>query len=279
VSSPPILSLNGVVKRYGRLTVLDGISFDLEAGSIVALLGENGAGKTTTFKCVLGMTDFRGQIDVAGRSAAKNGKEVRRLIGYLPQTPGFADNDTCLEALRFLADLRRVPAERIGPLLERVNLVTQRDIPIRDLSGGMGQRLALAAALLSDPPLLLLDEPTANLDLRSREELHDSLLQLRAEGRTVVLSTHFVEHVADIADRVILLKDGRIELDETASNLRAKAGTQFTVHLNGAAPASFLAALRTVGIGEERVSATPPDLQAAIRRALAVKSTNEGSNR
>jgi ABC-type multidrug transport system ATPase subunit len=279
VIGSPILSVDGLTKRYGRLTVLDGVSFSLDTGSIVALLGANGAGKTTTFKCVLGMTDFRGKIAVGGKSVAKAGKEVRRLIGYLPQTPGFADDDTCFEALRFLADLRRVPADRIGPLLERVNLVAQRNVRIRELSGGMRQRLALAAALLSDPPLLLLDEPTANLDLRSREELHDSLLQLRAEGRTVVLSTHFVEHVADIADRVILLKDGTVELDETAAGLRVAAGKQFNVNLNGTAPASFLAALRTIGIGEDRVSATRPDLQEAISRALADRNAHEGSDR
>ncbi len=276
MSNQPILSVNGVVKRYGRLTVLAGASFDLEAGGIVALLGANGAGKTTMFKCVLGTTSFQGQINVAGGCVRKSGKAVRQLIGYLPQTPAFAEDDTCLEALRFLADLRRVPAGRIATLLERVNLAPQRDVRIRELSGGMRQRLALAAALLSDPPLLLLDEPTANLDLQSREELHDLLVQLRGEGRTVVLATHFVEHVADVADRVIVLKDGRVELDETTAALTMEAGTQFTVHLNGAAPASFLAALRTAGIAEERVSANRPDLQRAITRVL--KAAEEERN-
>lgn len=279
MTNQPILSVHEVAKRYGRLTVLDGISFDLEAGSIVALLGANGAGKTTTFKCVLGMTDFVGDINVAGRSVAKSGKAVRGLIGYLPQTPGFADDDTCLDALRFLADLRRVPLKRIDPLLERVNLVQQRDVRIRELSGGMRQRLALAAALLSDPPLLLLDEPTANLDYQSRGELHDLLAHLRTEGKTVVLSTHFVEHVADLADRVILLKDGKVELDETAAGLTASAGKQFTVHLNGTALAPSLAALRAAGIAEESVAATRPDLQKAITRALEGKAKQEERNR
>jgi ABC-type multidrug transport system ATPase subunit len=278
VNNPPILAVRGLTKRYGRLTVLDRVSFDLEAGSIVALLGANGAGKTTTFKCVLGMTDFRGKVEVAGKSAAKSGKDVRKLVGYLPQTPGFADDDTCLEVLRFLAELRRVPLDRVGPLLERVNLALQRDLRVRELSGGMRQRLALAAALLSDPPLLLLDEPTANLDYQSRQELHDLLVQLRGEGRTIILSTHFVEHVADIADRVILLKDGQVALDEMTSSLCIEAGKRFTVHLNGTAPASFLAALHNVGIGAERVAPVRPDLQEAIGRVLAGKAEKEESS-
>lgn len=277
MNNPPILAVRGLTKRYGRLTVLDRVSFDLEAGSIVALLGANGAGKTTTFKCVLGMTDFRGKVEVAGKSAAKSGKDVRKLVGYLPQTPGFADDDTCLEALRFLAELRRVPLNCIGPLLEKVNLTPQRDVRVRELSGGMRQRLALAAALLSDPPLLLLDEPTANLDYQSREELHDLLVQLRGEGRTIVLSTHFVEHVADIADRVILLKDGQVALDQATASLCIDAGKDFTVHLNGTAPASFLAALHSAGIGAERVAPARPDLQGAIARALASKAEKEES--
>lgn len=279
MSDANILTVANLVKKYGRLTVLDGVSFELPRGSIVALLGANGAGKTTTFKCILGMIDFRGRIEVAGKSVARSGKAVRALVGYLPQTPGFGAEDTCLEALQFLADLRRVPAKRIEELLEKVNLSAQRSVKVRELSGGMRQRLALAAALLSDPPLLLLDEPTANLDVQSREELHAILVQLREEGRTIVLSTHFVEHVAELADRVILLKDGRVELDQPTIALAAGHGKYVRVHLNGTAPESFLEALRKAGIGQERVSPDRLGLQEAINRALAEKaSQEEGAN-
>jgi ABC-type multidrug transport system ATPase subunit len=276
VSDQPILSVQSLTKRYGRQTVLESVSWDLEAGTIVALLGANGSGKTTTFKCVLGMTDFRGNVEVAGSSAAKSGKSVRRLVGYLPQTPGFATDDTCMEALRFLADLRRVSHQSLGPLLERVNLSAQRDMRVRELSGGMKQRLALAAALLSDPPLLLLDEPTANLDFQSRRELHELMTQLRDEGRTIVLSTHFVEHIADIADRVILLDNGRVALDELTSNLvGTEKNRDFTVHLNGTPSPAFIGALLGAGIGEDRITPARPDLQQAIDRALAAKAARE----
>jgi ABC-type multidrug transport system ATPase subunit len=268
MDSVPILNVTGLTKHYGRVAVLDDVSFELQSGSIVALLGANGAGKTTTFKCVLGMTDFGGKIEVGGKSVTRAGKEVRRLTGYLPQTPGFADGDTCAEALGFMAQLRRVPLARVDGLLEKVNLRRQRDMRIRELSGGMRQRLALAAALLSGPPLLLLDEPTANLDQQSRKDFHDLLARLRNEGTTILFSTHFVEHVAGLADRVIALNDGRVALDEPTARLCVNAGKDFTVHLNGTAPADFLGALRSVGIGEERVTRVETDLQKAIGRAL-----------
>lgn len=277
MSAQSVLTVSNVIKRYGRLTVLDGVDFSLGAGNIVALLGTNGAGKTTTFKCTLGLTDFSGRIEVAGRSVAKHGKAVRGLIGYLPQTPGFADNDTCAEALSFLASLRRVSADRIGPLLERVSLHSQRHVRTRELSGGMRQRLALAAALLSDPPLLLLDEPTANLDLQSRDELHDLLVQLRDEGKTIVLSTHFIEHVADVADRVIVLKGGKVALDESAETLISAAGKHLSVSMNGTATNVLMDALRAAGISEHRVAPARPDLERAIEKALAEVSSEEAT--
>lgn len=275
MTTEPVLEIRGLTKRYGRLTVLNGVSFDLDAGSIVALLGANGAGKTTTFKCILGTTDFTGDIKVAGKPVASAGKEVRALVGYLPQTPAFAADDTCAEALAFFARLRRVPAARIDALLEKVNLTAQRDVRVGELSGGMRQRLALAAALLSDPPLLLLDEPTANLDHQSREELHGLLAALRDEGRTVVLSTHFVEHVAGLADRVIVLRDGTVAVDEQLAGLTAASRRRFTVYLNGNDPAAFFEALRRAGIAPDHVSAAPADLQGAITRALAAKQEGE----
>ncbi len=272
----PVLSLQNVTKRYGRVTALDGVSFELPAGCIVALLGPNGAGKTTTFKCTLGITEFQGDITVAGKSVKRHGRSVRESTGYLPQSPAFLGDDTCAEVLRFLADLRHVPASRIDEHLDRVNLLEQRDVPSDQLSGGMRQRLALAAALLSDPPLLLLDEPTASLDSESRRQFHELLVQLRSEGKTIVLSTHFVEHMAELADRVIILQAGKVVLDRPVSELWSTAGRRFNVYLNGTAPRAFLDALRSVGISEENVTPGDPGFEAAIARALSETSGEEG---
>lgn len=270
-----IVSVRNVSKRYGRLTALDDVSFNLETGSIVALLGPNGAGKTTTFKCVLGVTPFEGAIRVAGRSVKREGKSVRELIGYLPQTAAFLGDDTCFDALRFLADLRRVPRSRVDELLERVHLAEQRNTPTEQLSGGMRQRLALAAALLSDPPLLLLDEPTASLDFESRQQFQELLVRLRDEGKTIVLSTHFVEHMAHLADRVVLLREGRVVLDKAVGELWVEPERHFSVHLNGTPTADFMNALKSIGVGEERVSMSGPNLEAAISRALQAADERE----
>jgi len=254
----PMLKVEGLVKTYGPLRAVDGASFSVDAGSVVALLGPNGAGKTTTFKCILGVTNFEGTIEVDGLSVAEHGKDVRRRLGYLPQTPALSDGDTCRQALEFLAELKGADKGRLTPLLKLANLWEQRDTKVSRLSGGMRQRLALAAALLSDPPVLLLDEPTASLDLESRREFHDLIARLRDEGKTVILSTHFLDRLGDLADRVIVLNQGRVVFDGTMRALAERAPTnRFVVNLNGTAPAAFSEALQAIGIGPERV--TPAD--------------------
>jgi ABC-type multidrug transport system ATPase subunit len=253
-----MLKVEGLVKAYGPLRAVDGASFSVEAGTVVALLGPNGAGKTTTFKCILGITSFEGAIEVDGLPVSEHGKEVRRRLGYLPQTPALSDGDTCRQALEFLAELKGAGKSRVAPLLKAANLWEQRDTKVSRLSGGMRQRLALAAALLSDPPVLLLDEPTASLDLESRREFHDLIARLRDEGKTVILSTHFLDRLGDLADRVIVLNQGRVVFDGTMRALAERApANRFVVNLNGTAPAAFSEALQAIGIGPERV--TPAD--------------------
>ena len=268
-----MVKASGLTKRYGKVRALDGLTFTLGAGEIVALLGPNGAGKTTTFKCLLGVTGFDGVVEVNGISVKSNGKEVRRQIGYLPQTPAFDSGDTCEQVLQFLADLKGSNPARAAERLERVHLTEQSGMQVGRLSGGMRQRLALAAALLSDPPLLLLDEPTANLDADSRREFHELLLELRDEGRTIVLSTHFVDSLIEITDRVIVLEQGRLALDATMEELRGgKRGRRFLVNVNGTDPGVLLDALQGIGIEAERVTQVNTHLEEMLAAALAAGS-------
>jgi len=276
----PMLKVEGLVKAYGPLRAVDGASFSVDAGSVVALLGPNGAGKTTTFKCILGVTSFEGTIEVDGLSVTESGKEVRRRLGYLPQTPALSDGDTCRQALEFLAELKGADKGRVARLLKLANLWEQRDTKVSRLSGGMRQRLALAAALLADPPVLLLDEPTASLDLESRREFHDLIARLRDEGKTVVLSTHFLDRLGDLADRVIVLNRGRVVFDGTMRELAERTPTnRFVVNLNGTAPSAFSEALQAIGIGPERVTPADSHWEDLLLASLPAGEEKEGEPR
>jgi ABC-type multidrug transport system ATPase subunit len=252
--SASILRVAGLRKRYGRAQILQDVTFDVSAGSVVALLGANGAGKTTTLKCILGVIPFDGAVEVAGIPVQRRGKDARRRIGYVPQSPALSEGDTCDQALTFFAEIKGAPKSRVPELLELVNLAPQHATKIGHLSGGMRQRLALAAALLADPPLLLLDEPAASLDIESRRDLQQLVARLRDEGKTVILSTHFLDHLDEVADRALILHEGRLTFDGSLDELaRRVRSNRYVVNLNGNAPATFLQALSSAGIGPERV--------------------------
>lgn len=272
-----ILRVQDLVKGYESVRALDGVSMELERGSVVALLGANGAGKTTMFKCILGVTAFQGNVEVDGLPVPRRGREARRRIGYLPQAPTLWDADTCAGALGFLADLRGAGHDRIDALLQRVDLRQQRGQRVGHLSGGMRQRLALAAALLADPPLLLLDEPTANLDAESRAAFQTLVAELRTEGKTVVISTHFVDGLVELADRVVVLRQGRVALNAPTGELAGRR-RRYVVDLNGTLETDFLRALEGVGIGPDRVAPAAgrwEEIVAAISEAVPEASEEQ----
>jgi len=249
-----MIHVEHAVKRYGPRVVLRDVSFDAARGSIVALLGGNGAGKTTALKCILGVIPFEGSVEVGGIPVRTRGKDARRQIGYVPQLPSLGEADTCAQALRFAADLKRVDHRRIDEVLTLVHLAAERKTKIGELSGGMRQRLAMAAALLTDPPVLLLDEPTASLDVESRQEFQRILVRLRDEGKTVVLATHYVDQIDDMADHIVVLHAGQVVFDGTPEQIAARARRkEYLVRLNGDAPSDLMTALAAAGIGPERV--------------------------
>jgi len=249
----PLVRVSDLRKAYGAVSVLDGVGFEVRRGELVALLGANGAGKTTTLSCLLGITTFTGTVEIDGLDVRARGKDARRRIGYVQQTPALGENETCRQALCFLAELKGAAPGRVDAMLELVNLRAQRDMRIGALSGGMRQRLALAAALLADPPLLLLDEPTASLDAESRREFHALIARLRDEGKTIILSTHAVERLDEVADRAIVLASGRVAFDGAPRELRERSHRKrYVITLNGNAPA-FEQALRAAGMDADRV--------------------------
>lgn len=174
----------------------------------MALWGPNGAGKTTLLRCLLGVIAFDGEARVAGFDVKKQGRDSRRRIGYVPQEIRLHQDQTVWETVSFYARLRDVPRERVERLITEWGLGPARHQMAQNLSGGMKQKLALIIALLSDPPILFFDEPTANLDIRARGEFAAILAALKAAGKTLLFCTHRVSEMRRLADRVVVLESG-----------------------------------------------------------------------
>jgi ABC-type multidrug transport system ATPase subunit len=230
----PLIEIAEVRKSFGKSKILDGVCFEVEAGQGVALWGSNGAGKTTLIRCLLGLINFEGDIFVAGINVKTHGKSARRLIGYVPQELAMYDDFPVIEAARFMASLKRASSHPPLPLgegrgegrqtrnldvaeqsLDNLGLLDHSKKLVRELSGGMKQKLALSLALIDDPPILVLDEPTSNLDSGARRNLLDLLGDLKSSGKTILFISHRPEEVADLADRVLTLEHGRVVSDES----------------------------------------------------------------
>lgn len=237
-----MVQVEHLTKRFGGLTAVADLSFSVDEGEIVALWGANGAGKTTVLRCILNLTPYDGEISVAGLNAAKEGKAVRRRIGFVPQELSFHDDMTVAETMTFYALLKKLGYDYdFTALLTRLNLDSHAQKPVGELSGGLKQRLALALALLSDPPILLLDEPTSSLDVTAREDFMGLLLELKEAGKTMIFSSHRLEEMLALADRVLVMADGRLQVDCPPSKLTEHLGRPMTLYLhmpgNGLVPA------------------------------------------
>ena len=219
MSTNIIVDAIDVTKQYGDFKALEGLSLQVERGGVWALLGPNGAGKTTFLKCLLGLKQFTGQIKIDGYDIQKDPKKAKYQIGYVPQHPTLYNDMTVQESLRYFGDMRDVKRSRLRELLEFVGLELWARQPVGALSGGMQQRLMLAVALLSDPPVLLLDEPTANLDVNRQVEFRNLISLLVKEGKTVVLTTHLLGDVDHIAEKIMLLNKGKLVVKSSVADL------------------------------------------------------------
>ena len=226
-----MIHIDTLTKRYGSLTVVDDFSLDVGAGESVALWGPNGAGKTTVVRCILGLLAYDGTIEVAGYDACREGKAARRLMGYVPQELAFYDDLTVVETLDFSAALRKLDTERVDEVVTLVDLDRHRDKQVRELSGGLKQRLGLASALLPDPPVLVLDEPTSNLDAAAREAAVELLHELREGGRVMVVTSHHLEEVGMLVDRVVAMEDGRVTVECPPNELAERLGLRAWLHV------------------------------------------------
>lgn len=271
-----MLRASNVTKMYGRRAAVADATLDVSPGESVALWGPNGAGKTTLLRCALGLARFRGVITVGGHDVRKHGKRARMLIGYVPQELGFYDELRVHEAVVFFGGLKGMRCVRVREVLERVGLGGEERKRIRELSGGMKQRLALAIALLGDPPVLILDEVTASLDAVGRGEFVGLLERLSGSGRTMLFASHRVEEIGALAARVAVLDKGRIVRIDSRDAFVSSMGYELVLHvfMESSAHEYALRTLRDNGFAAERngqgvLVPVDSERKAAPLRALA----------
>ena len=221
-----VLSVSGLRKSYGDNEVLRGLDFAIRRGECFGLLGPNGAGKTTTLRCCLGLTDPNaGTITLVGEPVPRAAREARIRVGVVPQMDNLDPDFTVVENLIVYGRYFRIPDEvidkRIPPLLDFAGLASKADVNIRTLSGGMKRRLILARALINDPELLILDEPSTGLDPQARHLIWDGLRQLLSQGKTILLTTHFMDEAERLCTRLAVIDHGRMIASESPRALIA----------------------------------------------------------
>jgi ABC-2 type transport system ATP-binding protein len=232
------IRVEGLVKRFGSFTAVDGISFSVNRGEIFGILGPNGAGKTTTLEIIEGLQlPTAGQVSVLDLDLRKNTAQVKSRIGVQLQSSAYYDYLNLREILGLLGSFypKRIPA---NDLLEQVGLADKATSRVNQLSGGQKQRFTVAASLVNDPELVILDEPTTGLDPQSRRNLWSLIEQIHQRDVTVVLTTHYMEEAEALCQRVAIMDRGRLVAVDTPPNLIQRIDTTYTVKLISAAPLS-----------------------------------------
>ncbi|KGK81078.1 ABC transporter ATP-binding protein [Stutzerimonas degradans] len=226
------VEIQGVSQRYGSMTVLHDLNLTLGEGEVLGLFGHNGAGKTTSMKLILGLLQAsEGQVRVLGRDPRTT--DVRRQMGYLPENVTFYPQLTGRETLRHFARLKSTPLGQVDDLLEQVGLAHAADRRVKTYSKGMRQRLGLAQAVLGQPRLLLLDEPTVGLDPIATQELYLLIDRLRQGGTSVILCSHVLPGVESHINRAAILAKGRLQAVGSLGQLRAEAGLPVRIRASG----------------------------------------------
>jgi ABC-2 type transport system ATP-binding protein len=282
MNAPPVIAARGLAKRYGKATVVDAVDFDVAKGEIFGLLGPNGAGKTTTILMMLGLTEVSaGTISVLDHDPVRDPLAVKRRVGYLPDQVGFYDNLTAFDNLMYSARLMgiasRERAPRIKEALERVRLADVAEKRVATFSRGMRQRLGLAEIVMKRAEIAILDEPTSGLDPQATVEFLDMIEELKRAGVTVLLSSHLLDQVQRVCDRVALFQRGRIVLLGTVAELaRQVLGAGFVVEVEADAASDLDARFGTIAgvssvtrVGADRYRLTADrDVRAEAARAV-----------
>ncbi len=223
------IDIDGLTKSYGDVTAVDGLTLSVSEAEVFGLLGPNGSGKTTTINCLTGLlTPTKGKIEAGGFDVQTMGQEARRIMGVSPQETAVYPYLTGRENVRLFGELYSVSKTsldaKVDYALEKVGLMEDAGRRVAKYSGGMKRRVSIAMALVTDPKIVLLDEPTVGMDPVSRRAVWDFILELRDQGKTIVLTTHYMEEAEELCDRVGIIDHGRLIALGTPEELKAEHG-------------------------------------------------------
>ena len=219
MNSSTLVKIEKVSKCFGKARVLNNVSFEIPKGSVLGILGPNGSGKSTLMRIIAGLIKtWDGSIYFDGKPIVEESMYLHR-VGFLIEDPAFYEHLTAAENLIMLSRLTNSPLDNIERLLKEVDLNGSEDKLVRNFSYGMKQRLGIAQAILNDPDILFLDEPSNGLDPHGIVQMNNTIVDLNKKGKTICLSTHVVEHVKDLCSHIIILKEGNLVLDDSIENL------------------------------------------------------------
>lgn len=257
VTLAPVIEAQHLSKRFGDLRAVDDLSFSIPAGQCYGFLGPNGAGKTTTLKMLMGLASFdEGSLRVLGHALPQDARAVRARVGLVPQAdnldPDFTVRENLFMYARFFGLKRRAVADRVEALLAFSELEAKADAKVETLSGGMKRRLTIARALINDPELVVLDEPTTGLDPQVRHLIWARLAELRARGVSLILTTHYMEEAERLCDRLVIMDHGRILDEGTPATLIHRHVESDVIELRGAVSEALFTTLRSMSAHAER---------------------------
>lgn len=273
----PVISATSLTKTYGDFTAVAGIDFEVAPGESFGLLGPNGAGKSTTMRMVGAVsTRTAGELSILGLDPDAHGPDIRSQLGVVPQQDNLDQElrvrDNLLVYGRYFGLPRSVIAERADALLEFAQLTDRRKAKVDDLSGGMKRRLTIARALINEPRILLLDEPTTGLDPQARHILWDRLFRLKEQGTTLVLTTHYMDEAEQLCDRLVVVDQGRIMAEGSPAALIREYSSKEVLEVRFGSDRNAEAAERLQGIGDrlevlpDRILVYSEDGEAALER-------------
>jgi len=257
----PVISARGLSKRFGERVAVDNVDFDIQAGRCFGFLGPNGAGKTTTLRMTMGLTPLSsGTLSVFGLPVNRQGPRIRARVGIVPQADNLDPDFSVEENLRVYASFfglgREQVASRIEALLAFASLVDRRRARTETLSGGMRRRLTIARALINDPELVVLDEPTTGLDPQARHVIWGRLMELKARGKTLLLTTHYMEEAERLCDELVIMDHGRILAQGTPRELIERHVEPEVIEMRGEGGVALQELAATSGCRLERMGSS-----------------------